>query len=65
MKKPSEHLANLAAGQPPDDEDHILMLRCQDCDASSAWVEWVEFNSRCPDCGSTRAEVWTPKANRS
>ena len=62
MKKPSDHLAALAARQPPDDDDHTLVLRCQDCGVASASVEWVDFNSRCPDCSSTRAELWTPKA---
>jgi Zn finger protein HypA/HybF involved in hydrogenase expression len=60
VEKAAEYLRLLAADQPRDDENHILVLRCQDCQGVSAWVEWVEFNSRCPDCGRTRAEVWRP-----
>ena len=29
--------------------------------AFQAWVEWVDFNSRCPDCGSKNAALWQPK----
>lgn len=64
MKKPSEDLAKLRAAHP-DDDDYILMLRCQDCEGTSAWVEWVDFNSCCPDCGEDRAEVCTPKVDRA
>ncbi len=61
MKTPSAHLAALAEGQTIDDDDFILMLRCQHCGAARAWLEWVDFNSRCPDCGSDRAAIAEPK----
>jgi len=55
VKKPSEHLADLATSKHVDGKD--LVLRCLDCGGVSHWLEWVDFNSRCPDCGKTRAEI--------
>lgn len=62
---PSVHLAALAVGQHINDEEGILILRCQKCGGVCAWVEWVDFNSRCPDCGATRAEIAYPEGENS
>jgi hypothetical protein len=66
LKKPSPLLKSLALhypldsqGFPVEDEEtlHPLMLRCQACGGAQAWIQWVDFNSRCPDCSSDRAAI--------
>jgi hypothetical protein len=45
MKVPSGHLAALAEGRTIDSDDYVLMLTCQKCSGTAAWIEWIEFNS--------------------
>lgn len=60
MKKPSEHLAKLAKGREIDGPECVLVLRCTKCRGANAWLEWVAFDSRCPDCGGREAKHALP-----